>query len=219
VIEVIHHRSFSQELRVDADPEIDPGFHAGRLFERRIHHVTHRARQYRAARDRNMVALLSRNRGSNLLADAAHMPEIEAAVHLARRADADSRHLRIGDRLIHAGRNRQPLHPHRLGDGLATVLLDNRGLATIDLIDLHLSGIHPDDRVFRLGQTPRLQHPYLPTPIIANLHWHIRRWRTRAVSRCSVLNDELPAPALRFWTSQSSYGWAEFAVADHYRIL
>jgi hypothetical protein len=141
----VHCRAFAQEFGVDAHAEFIARALAGISLEQRDDDAAHRAGQHRATEHDHRRARVVGERLADLLADALHVPEIDAAIGLARRADADEHEVGVPHGVFHHGSGVQPARGDLLGDDLAQVLLDDRRATLIDQVDLGALRIDTDD--------------------------------------------------------------------------
>ena len=148
----MHRGAFAQKLGVDAHAELIARALAGIALEQRDDDAAHRAGQHGAAEHDHRRAGVVGERSSDLLADAFHIPEIDAAIGLARRADADEHEVGVAHGVFHHGRGVQPARGDLLGDDLAQVLLDDRRATLVDQLDLGALGIDADDFMAFLRQ-------------------------------------------------------------------
>src|SRR5262245_32412833 len=185
VVVVVHRRAFAQELGVDAQPEFLAGLLARAFFQDRDDDVAHRPRQHGAAHDDHRRAGMRGERAADLLADALDVPQVDAAVGLARRADADegeaARAQRFGDV---AGGAQAPL-ADLLVDDLGEVLLDDRRAAGVDQVDLGGFRVDADDFVALPREASRGYGPDVSEP--QNTDFHLRE-------DAGILLDTPPGP-------------------------
>ncbi|MNO86041.1 hypothetical protein D3C76_774300 [compost metagenome] len=144
---VLDRGGFAEELRVVADAEIDTGLLARAVLDQRDHHVVHGARQYRAAHHHGVASAFLADRIADLAADRLDVAEIEIAVLLARRADADERHLGIQHRLLEVGGAGQATRLDALLQKFFQARFDDGRFAPVDQVDLGGGNIHADNFV------------------------------------------------------------------------
>ena len=107
---------------------------------------------------------------ADLLAHALHVFQVDAAVRLARRADADEAQIGVAHGIFEVGRRVQPPGLHLLGDDLAQVLLDDRRAPLVDEIDLGALRIDADDFVAFFCQEARGYRPDVSETQHADFH-------------------------------------------------
>ncbi len=170
MVVVVHRGAFAQELGVDADAELLAGALAGVFFQQGNDHAAHGPGEHGAAKDNHRRAGMAGERPADLLADALHVFQVDAAVRLARRADADERQIGVAHRVLDVGRGVQASRLHLLGDDLAQVLLDDRRAPFVDEVDLGSLRIDADDFVAFSCQEPCGYRPDVSEPQHADFH-------------------------------------------------
>ena len=96
---VFHRGPLTEKLRIVADIEAIPDGSSGMFLKNRNRHIFCRPRQRRASKDDCVRGLLVRNASADIFTHSFQMSQIEAAVGLTRRPDADERDIRVEDRL------------------------------------------------------------------------------------------------------------------------
>src|SRR5205085_3675245 len=102
--------------------------------------------------------------------DALDIAQVDAAVRLARRADAHEHEVGVAHRILDDGGRMQPACLHLLGDDLAEILFDDRRASFVDEIDLGALRIDADDFVAFLCQQASGYGPDVSEPQHADFH-------------------------------------------------
>ncbi|MCY1519199.1 hypothetical protein D9M68_539460 [compost metagenome] len=142
---VLDRGAFAEEFRVGADAEVSAGLLPGAVLDQRDDHVLHRARQHRAAYHHGVAAGLLADGVADLAAYRLDVAEVEVAVLLARRADADERHVAVHHRLAEVGGAGQAAAADALLQEFFQARFDDGGLALVDQVDLGGGNIHADN--------------------------------------------------------------------------
>src|SRR5439155_1885863 len=138
-------RPFAQELGIHTHAEIPPRFFAGGALERRDHDGSRTAWKHRTPDDHNVPIGFVAKRGADLVSHALDVTEIQAPVRKTWCPDTDERDARRGDRLRDVGRGAQTARHHHFGHEIADAMLDNRGRAGADHVDLRAIDVDTDD--------------------------------------------------------------------------
>src|SRR5262245_16692734 len=155
IIKVMNCATLAQEFRIEADIKI--GIHAliGGLAQNRYQDAPNRARNHRAAKDDTVVLVLLSKDVADLLRNRLDRLQIQAAVSVARRADADKRHLRVEYRLHRIRRRSEAAVSMTFLDQFRQALLYNRTLACIDHCNFLGIDIDSDNLLAAFCQTRR----------------------------------------------------------------
>ncbi|MCY1359613.1 hypothetical protein D9M69_461950 [compost metagenome] len=139
---VLDRGALAEELGVHRDAEIDPGGLAGAVLEDRDHHVLHGARQHGAAHHHGVAPGLVAQDETDLAAHRFDVVELQVAVLLARRADADERQVGGGHRLGDVGGAAQAAGLQALLQEFFQTGFDDGRFALVDQVDLGRGNIH-----------------------------------------------------------------------------
>src|SRR5690606_6976208 len=134
----------AQKLGIEADAEIRPGALAGSLLERGYHEIAHRSGKHRASNRDEPPVVDFGQRGADVAADALDEGKVQAAVAVARRPDADHRHVRAGDGFLRIHRRPQPALGGRAPEKPVEPLLDDGTRAVVDQRNLLGVGVDAD---------------------------------------------------------------------------
>ncbi|MCY1416532.1 hypothetical protein D9M71_320410 [compost metagenome] len=139
--------TFTQELRVHRNTEIDTGLLARAVFENRDHHVFHGAGQHGAAYHDGMAGGFFSQHIADFAAYRLDVIELQVAVLLARRTDADHRQVGIADGRGKVGGAAQPTGADALLQKCFQAGFDNGRFAFVNQVDLGAGNINADDVV------------------------------------------------------------------------
>ncbi|MNO64442.1 hypothetical protein D3C76_551700 [compost metagenome] len=139
--------TFTQELRVYRNTEVDAGFLARAVFENRDDHVLHGAGQYGTAHNNGVTGGFFPQHKTDLAADRLDVVQFQVAVLLARGTHADHRQVGIAD-------GRGKIRGAAQATGTDTLLqkcfqarFDNGRFAFVNQVDLGAGNINADDVV------------------------------------------------------------------------
>ncbi|MNF75136.1 hypothetical protein D3C84_571920 [compost metagenome] len=107
-----------------------------------------------------------------LAADAFDEVERKVTVLLARRADAEQRHIRGGDGLGHIGSTPQQTRLDALLQQFLQTRLDDGGLPLVDQRDLGRRDIHANDFMTPCGKTAGADRADIAEPENAQTHFY-----------------------------------------------
>ncbi|MDF9753391.1 hypothetical protein OKW51_000354 [Pseudomonas hunanensis] len=127
-----------------ATREIDTGLLARAVLEDRDHHVLDGARQHGAAYHDGVTAVGVAQHVADLAAHRLDILQAQVAVLLARRADADHRHIAGADGFGEVGGATQAAFGDALLQQRFQARLDNGRLALVDQVDLGAGHVHPN---------------------------------------------------------------------------
>ena len=142
---VLDRGALAEEFGVGADAEVDPGLLARAVLDQRDHHVVDGARQYGAAHHHGVAFGLLADGEADLAADGLDVAQVQVAVLLARRADADERYVGVQHGLLEVGGARQPSGLPALLQQRFQARFDDGRLALVDQVDLGAGDIHTND--------------------------------------------------------------------------
>ena len=124
----------------------------GEFLKDGYHHPPHGSRQDSAANDHRMPLGFVLKRLADLFANTADVLQIQIAIWLAGRTDADERQLRLRNGLIWIVGGSQSARLRRRRSDLSNLRLDDCRQTTIYEVDLLRNRIHPDQIVSVLSQ-------------------------------------------------------------------
>lgn len=137
------------------DTEIAPGFLTGGFLEDRYHDFPHRSWQDGASNYNGVPACLVLESFADLLTNAPDVAQIEVAVGLAWRADANKRQFGGPNGLSWVRDGAQPARIDSGLNDLADLRFNNRGATLIDQVDFGLDGVDTEDFMSVVRETSR----------------------------------------------------------------
>ena len=154
IVKVQNGGSLAQEFGIVANTEVGAGTLARTGFQRRDDDLAHGSRQHGAAHDDDGCAVHLAYRLADLLADAPHIFQVDAAIGQTGCADTDHQEIGLGNggRLC---RGTQPARRHLGGNDVSYPFFDDRCLAGVDQVDLGLFRVYAGDDMSALGKTGR----------------------------------------------------------------
>ncbi len=145
MIVVSNRGAFAQEFRVDGYAEINAGLLTRAIFENRDDDVCDGARQHGAANHDGVAGGLVTQNKTDLAAHGLDVVQFQIAVLLARRTNANHRHVGVTDRFGEVGRTAQFAGIDTLGQKFAQTRFNDWRFAGVDHVDLVFGNIHAYD--------------------------------------------------------------------------
>ncbi len=170
LVVVFDRSALTQELRVDRNAEVDPGFFARAIFENRDHHVLDGTWQHGAAYHDGVAAGCVTQYVADFAAHRFDVLKAQVAVLLARRTDADHRHIAGADGLGEVSGAAQAAIGDALLQQCFQARFDDGRLALVDQVDLGAGHVHANHFMASRRQAACTDRTYITQTKDADTH-------------------------------------------------